>query len=511
MNQKKTLIRGKLKRIDGLGIDILWFLVILVGFLFYASLIPLPPNDFWWHLKIGETIFLTHSIPTTNIYAWTLPAGQPFFYAAWLGELLLYWFYHLGGLELDIFIRTLMLGISFMLIGYEAQRRSRSWRITALVIAIGSLLSSNNLPVRTQIWAWVPFIIAYVVLQRYSEGNLRWYWLLVCPACMIFWVNVHGSFILGLVLPVIYFLGQTVGKLIKQEDTLSWKKIGWVGATGLFSWLALLLNPRGMGIIQYAENLLSNQPIQLLIEEWQPPTPHGITNIAFYISILFLIIIIAYSTYRLKPSELLLITGFLWLAWNGQRSVIWYGFILMPILAQLIQCLPIKFPAFTPQKNWLNLAIAFILFIPVVLVQPWFVEKMPLPDTYWQQVLQDSQAGPLLSVHTPVEATEYLKLHPGGNLFNEMGYGSYLIWADPDQGVFIDPRIELFPYDLWLDYIHITNGTNNNDLLAKYGIDRILLDKILQPDLANALVMNPLWQLEYDDRYSQIWNSTPIP
>src|SRR4030067_279853 len=75
---------------NGIGIDILWVLVILAGFLFFTSLIPLPPNDFWWHLKIGESIYITHSIPTTNIYAWSLPVDQPFFYAAWLGELLLY-------------------------------------------------------------------------------------------------------------------------------------------------------------------------------------------------------------------------------------------------------------------------------------------------------------------------------------------------------------------------------------------------------------------------------------
>jgi hypothetical protein len=511
MEHKKPLFIGKKITKTGIGIDILWFLVILAGFLFYTSLIPMPPNDFWWHLKIGESIFSTHSIPTTNIYAWTLPPDQPFYYAAWLGELLLYGFYRLGGLELDIFMRTLMLGISFMLLGYEAHRRSGSWRIAALVIAIGGLLSSNNLPLRTQIWAWLPFIITYLVLQRYSEGKLRWFWLFLCPGCMVFWVNVHGSFILGLVLPFIFFSGQIISKLIKQNATLTWKKIGWIGAIGVLNGLAAFINPRGTGIIQYAVNLLSNQPIQQIIEEWQAPTPHGIANISFYISILLLLVIIAYSTYKLHPGELLLIGGFLWLAWNGQRSVIWYGFIILPIIAQLIGSLPIKLPTFTPQKNWLNLAIAILLFVPVVLVQPWFVEKIPLPDTYWQQVLRNSQAGPLLSVNTPVEATEYLKKHPGGRLYNEMGYGSYLIWADSEQGVFIDPRIELFPYNLWMDYIHINNGTNYEEILSKYGVDRILLDKNIQPDLAGALSTDSFWKLEYDDQNSQIWNRKSIP
>jgi hypothetical protein len=74
--------------------------------------------------------------------------------------------------------------------------------------------------------------------------------------------------------------------------------------------------------------------------------------------------------------------------------------VTAPILARMILDLPIKTPSFTPQKNWLNLILAIFLFIPLVAVSPWLVERMPLPDTYWQQVLRDSPAGPLLSVRT---------------------------------------------------------------------------------------------------------------
>jgi hypothetical protein len=127
-------------------------------------------------------------------------------------------------------------------------------------------------------------------------------------------------------------------------------------------------------------------------------------------------------------------------------------------------------------------------------------------------VLRGSPAGPLLGIETPVAATNYLNSHPGGHLFNEMGYGSYLIWADPKQGDFIDPRVELFPYDQWMDYIKVNNGANSyNEILARYGADRILLDKKLQPDLASALINDQQWNLEYDDQYAQIWSKVPNP
>jgi hypothetical protein len=495
----------------GISLDILWALIILAGFLFFASLVPLPPNDFWWHLKTGEYIFINHTIPTTNIYAWTLPVNQPFYYAAWLAELLFYFFYRLGGLALIISMRTILIGVTMWLVAAEAHHRSGSWRISALVIAMLSLMITNNLIVRTQIWAWLPFITTYIVLKRYTDGTLSWRWLLFCPACMILWVNVHGSFILGLILPGAFFLGEAVSNLFKQLKALNWHQIGWIGCTGLLSGLAVLINPRFTGIVSYTINLLTNPPSQQLIEEWQSPTPKGLSNIFFFISILIFIIALAYSKYRPNITEIILFVGFLWLAWSGQRYVIWYGVISMPILARLIKDFPIKAPAFIPQKNWLNLALAILVFIPAIAVQPWFVERLPLPNTYWQQVLRGSKAGRLIGIDTPVAAADYLKSNPGGHLFNEMGYGSYLIWAVPKQGVFIDPRVELFPYDQWMDYIRVNNATNYNEILTKYGVDRILLDKKLQPNLAASLPKDQQWKLDYDDQYAQIWSKISAP
>ena len=360
-------------------------------------------------------------------------------------------------------------------------------------------------------WAWLPFTITYIVLKRYSEGKISWAWLLLCPASMILWVNVHGSFILGLILPGAFFVGESLRKLLRQSDALDWHQIGWIGSTGVLSALAMLINPRFTGIIGYATNLLTNPPSQQLIQEWQSPTPKGIANTAFYLSILIFIVVLAYSKYRLTITEIILFCGFVWLAWSGQRYVVWYGIVTMPILARLIKDLPIKTPAFVPQKNWLNLALAVLIFVPTLAVQPWFVERIPLPETYWQQVLRGSPAGPFIGIETPVAAAEYLKSHPGGNLFNEMGYGSYLIWAVPNQGDFIDPRVELFPYEQWMEYIDVNTGANYTEILTKYGVDRILLDKKLQPDLASAMAKDKLWELEYDDQYSQVWSMVSSP
>src|SRR3990172_737570 len=171
--------------------DQLWPLIVLAGFGFFASLVPLPPNDFWWHLKIGETITMQRAIPTTNMFGWTLPADQPFVYGAWLGELLLYGLYLLGKLELVTFSRTALVVIAFWLVAYETHRRSGSWRIGALAIALLAGMTLNNLVARPQVWSWLPFMAYYILFSSYTRRQLRKGWLLLCPVIMVFWVNAH--------------------------------------------------------------------------------------------------------------------------------------------------------------------------------------------------------------------------------------------------------------------------------------------------------------------------------
>jgi hypothetical protein len=490
----------------GVPIDLLWPLVILAGLTVYVSLIPLPPNDFWWHLKIGELIHTTSCIPTTNIFAWTLPADTPFTYGAWLGEYLLYRLYHLGGLPLVIFTRTLLATFTFALVGYEAQRRAGSWRIAALGVVFAGLMSLNNLIVRPQIWSWLPFMIFYILLSRYVDGKISRFWLLLCPVLMIFWVNAHGAFVLGPVLVGMFLAGEALRSLFHLEAALPWKKIGWLGFILLLSLITTAVNPQFVGIYGYVFNMMTDRPSQGLVVEWQSPTPNGIANIVFFVSIVMVLLVLTYSRYTLTPTSALLLVGFLWLAWTGQRYVVWYGMVAMPLLIEALdELIPRCYVHAPSSRHWLNLLLILLLWVPVIAVQPWFVEAMPFPETYWDRVWRDVDVGPLLDVRNPVAAVHYLKEHPGGRLFNEMGYGSYLIWAVPEQRVFIDPRVELYPYEQWMDYIRIGRGMRYNEILSEYGVDRMLLDVAQQEDLVRLLPEDPLWEMEYEDAYAQVW------
>ena len=492
-------------------IDHLWMIIILACVLIVTSLVPLPPNDFWWHLKIGEIIVETGKIPQTNMFAWTLDAEHPFVYGAWFGEALIFLLFRLGGLELVVFVRTLLLGVTCALVGWEAKRRSGSWRIASLAVVIGFAMSMNNIIVRPQMWSWLPFTLYLFLLNRYSAGQLKPKWLLLCPLIMVFWVNAHGAFVLGGVLLGAFFAAELLRQLLMHSEKRRWHKTKWLAIIILFTLAAVVVNPQGPGIIGYVVKLMTDQPSQNLIVEWQSPTPNGIANIVFYVSVLIFLVVFWYTRTPPHIEDVFLVAGFLWLAWSGMRYVVWFSIISMPVLAEsVILLLGESAHSVTRvgRRNLLNVVIALCVILPVVLVQPWLVERLQLPlaEKYWELVYVGNETGPLISVSTPIQAARYIESHPDKKMYNEMGYGSYFIWAIPEVGVFVDPRVELYPYEQWQDYRDIMNGVRNNALLNKYGVERIVLDVEIQENLAESLASDPLWELVYDDGQTEIWD-----
>jgi hypothetical protein len=187
--------------------------------------------------------------------------------------------------------------------------------------------------------------------------------------------------------------------------------------------------------------------------------------------------------------DLLLLGGFLWLAWSGARHIPWYGVVAMPMLAEGLDRLGKRTERMAAHSwpGWATGVVALVILAPLVLTQPWL------------------RRGSALVANTPVAAARHLQAYPGGRLFNEMGYGSYLIWALPEQPVFIDPRMELFPERVWIDYIAIAAGQGAVDTLSRYGIDRVLLRQSSQAKLAAELAASGTWEQEYVDGEAEIW------
>jgi hypothetical protein len=186
------------------------------------------------------------------------------------------------------------------------------------------------------------------------------------------------------------------------------------------------------------------------------------------------------------------------LALRTTRSVVWFGIVMAPVLADHLAALYAGWSATRParpptrERPALNYLFAAVLCVGVLLALPWFKHLLPLPV---------KKAG-LISYETPVAATQVLlREHPPGFIFNEQGFGSYLIWAaQPDYPVFVDTRLELYPLALWRDYSDISAAREGwQARLDRYGIRTLMLSVAEQPALISAARASPEWHVLYED------------
>src|SRR5205823_2817104 len=162
-----------------------------------------------------------------------------------------------------------------------------------------------------------------LILGRYTSGQLHPRWLLALPPLMVFWVNVHGSFVLGLVLLAAFLAGEVLRRVRTPGDALDWRQLRILGLVALLVLLATLVNPRGLDIVSYVTGTIGNRVSQAVIAEWQPPSI--ISGLFFYASILLLLVALAHVARPPSPTDLLVLCIFLWLAWSGQRYIIWFS------------------------------------------------------------------------------------------------------------------------------------------------------------------------------------------
>ena len=152
----------------------------------------------------------------------------------------------------------------------------------------------------------------------------------------------------------------------------------------------------------------------------------------------------------------------------------------------------------------INLAFLVLMLLMAFASLPWFKDSLRFPE---------SKAG-LIHVETPVEATEFLlERRPQPPVFHAMSYGSYLIWAaQPEYRVFVDSRIELYPREIWHDYLRISNAQCGwEKSLERYGINTLMLSRTEQPALVDTATASWAWQEVYHDRHAVIFVRAEVP
>ena len=492
-----------------LDLDTTYVLIALAPIVLRALIMPVAPNDFWWHMAHGRLIWDTRSVPLVDLFSYT-QNGAPFYNQSWLSQLWFYGLHQLGGLPVVVVGQAFCVALAYGLLLWLCIKRTGRKRLCVGLLLAGVMpMSFDNWQVRPQTFA-LPFFAAYLCIL--SSYRLRWgNYLWALPLLMAAWVNLHGSFEQGLALIAFTLFGEGIRLRRNEQDALTsaqWRTLlGW----GALSLTATLLNPRGLSVYYYVHDVLRH-PSTKFSSEWAAPSLKQFSDAYFflYLAALIVVLCIAQRKARLRPplTDWLLALPFLLVALVSGRSIMWFGFVSLPLftlaLSYLIQApQPVESPGEESVKQpgkqldersatLMNGAVVLLVWLMVLLTLPWSKPALGLPP----------QLGSVVDPQTPVKMTAALRALPPAvrpkRLFHSEGFGSYLIWAAPEQKVFIDPRFELYPPQQWRDFNDFKRGLRLEELLQKYQFDGLMLDKKEHKNLIAKVKALGTWKVAYE-------------
>lgn len=476
----------------------------------FISVLPHPPNDLWWHMAAGRTMVAEGAWMADNRWAYTLPADAPYVYQSWLSEVIMYGAWRAGDVPALTLLRTLAIVGSYGLIAWAAWRRSGgNGKAVACATLVAMLMGWGNWTLRPQTLAFVPGAALIALLSEYAGGRLGRRWLAALPALIALWVNLHGSFVLGLALVALTWLGVAAAALRAPRERRPAARARLLALTlaGAACGLAACLHPLGLGIFGYVRDMLGNSELQSSFIEWQPPraelNPLS-TGFWFFATLLGLAALMATGERRPGAVELVWFCGLAWLAADAVRYVVWFAFGVTPLIAaQLAGRLG---GGRVPAPRGLAIGYGGALGALLLATLPWLA-----PGRYLGPGAEGlfAASGPhrmLLESTTPVGASEWLAEHPiAGRFWTDQSYSSYTVWRLPEKQVFADLRVELFPPAIWDDYFDISAGDARSlELIERWQITHLLIDKRLQRDLRGLLLATPGWCERFEDRFSSV-------
>ena len=509
-------------------IEHLWLSLPVLLVVWKSFLHPLRVLDFWWHLKAGEVIVTTRSIPKTDLFSFTA-AGKPFVLQNWLTETLYYLVYRLGGLPLLVALNTALLVAALVPIYHLSWELSgRRLRLSALVtfMAAFSLAIYSNM--RPQIVSFALFAFFYWVLSGYRQHRRDLLWTL--PLLMVLWVNLHGAFVLGIGLIGLLLGGEAVRRLVHgpQADTLSTAELRKLALILGFTLLATLANPETYRVYAYVAAVQADRASQLLVAEWQAPQLDRWEDVLIFFGPFFVtLLVLLYAPRRLDLTELGLFLGFTAFALTARRNGIWFVLVATPLVARylptirwtelvtslqrfritgrLTQRLERRNEATVPVRYGLNAFIAGMLLLITGLLSPWVHPRLGiqrLGTTLWEP-------------KTPVKAMEFIAARNlQGNIFHPQIYGDYLIWRLwPQQRSFIDGRVHLFGEAFVRNYLLTWYDRHWEERLEAYDIRYLLLSKGEENNaqMIESARASSRWRVLYEDERSVLFEKVRSP
>jgi len=503
---------------------IVFFFALLV---LYASK-EIVDLDLWLHLKAGETILRSRTIPLVDIFSFTR-AGSPWINHEWLFQVVAFLVYNAGGPDGLILMQNIVLIGLFLLLFFIGNDGVRENFLLLFVVLYTTLLATAyRFSIRPDLFSLFFVVLYLFVLRGWSAYKARALWML--PLLQILWTNMHGFFFLGPLIVLVYLLGEVAKRWVpmpagwRQSGRCDDKQVRDLLVTFFCLILASAVNPQGLtgaaypllvgrdlaqggGIIfDHIQELRATLAAQNILD------PRHM--LYFKVLIIIALFSFRFNARRVNVTEALLGCVFLALGLTAIRNVAYFCVVAAYVIFQNVN------RAFEDGKAWPQPALLKRTRPLLTLVAVGGLVLFPLKGAqrevstatfdYHTYELKSSFLGQA-SRRYPEEAVAFLLSRPfPARIFNDFNSGAYLIGkAYPQRRVFIDGRTELYGTDFFKDYVEAGagNGEVIDRLVATYGIEGFFLtapSNQLHIGLLRTLINSGAWRVVYFDELAII-------
>jgi hypothetical protein len=461
-------------------------------------------GDLLLHLNLGRYIINAQKIPLRDIFSHTL-IGQPVTQHEWLSAVIFEGVMRLFGLEGIVFLCALIISITIKLIYGYLQKKYQTLLPVILVTLLVLLNTMIHWLARPHIFTFLMLTLWLIALDQLITGNLRKWWIM--PLVMLFWVNLHGGFIIGFITWLIFGFGIAWDQVFNRAGscdklpTLFWKYFFLGGSTSFF---ISLLNPSGIKLWSKVITHAGNKYLTDITNEFQSPDFHNGAFIPFLFTIVLLIFVLG-STKRKFSAEMLFNTSaWLMMSLYSLRNIPLFGIVAAPILT-----VGLNEMLFTENNeikliNWLNGANRRLLklesglhgnYLPIFCIL-----IVILGQSFGVKFDIDGQGYALDPEVFPVAAVDWLKENPqDGEMFNYFTWGGYLeyrLW--PVERVFIDSKSDFYGEDFVRQYMRVILLEEGwEEVLDQYDVSWAILPT--DERAANAIQSELGWAAIYQD------------
>jgi hypothetical protein len=459
----------------------------------------LADGDTGYHIRTGEVILKSWHVPRQDIYSLHSP---PLEWTAheWLAEIIMAAIFRFSGLTGVVIFFTVLLALTHWLLYQILRNKSKDIALCTLIIVLATTSSSIHWLARPHIFSLLLTVIWCYCLDQFQYKNNRS--LIYLPWLMLLWVNLHGGFFFGLVLIVIYLVGNAIYSLTGSPEQIQQYRMKAKSLLVIFllSVAICAVNPIGLNILWFPIRLTSDRFIMDQVIEFMPPNFHE--PLPFKYMFLTAIGILALSRSKLNLIEAIVIVLLSYMALYSGRYVSLFAIVTAPILLKagedLLDKLPGPLLRFYQTRNRNLAAIDSTLkgyFWPAF--STLLIVALALRGVIGYQFNNKT---------FPVAAVEFLKRETiTGNMFNNDEFGDYMIFAVwPKYRVFMDGRSDMYGERFGTPYLQIANVQPGwKEILKKYNISWIIFQT--HSALTAALRDQRNWHPIYSDEVATIF------